>query len=368
VVVQFSVSVTLIIGTLVVYRQVRFTKSRPVGYDRDGIVMIQMKSPDFAGKYDLLRQELKNAGAIEEMAESSSPLTGLWSNNDGFDWEGRDPALQPGFGTIWVTHDFGKTINWQLKEGRDFSREFASDSSSVIINEAAVAFMNIKNPVGSTLRFHDNKFTIIGVVKDLLIESPFRAVKQTVYFNRPNGKGLSWMELKLNPSNSVTESLARAENVFKKYLPDVPFDYQFADREHAKKFGSEERIGRLAGIFSGLAVLISCLGLFGLASFVAEQRTKEIGIRKVLGASITSLWRMLSRDFVVLVVISCFISIPVAYYFLNAWLTGYEYRTDISWTIFVITALGALVITLCTVSFQAIKAAVTNPVKSLRSE
>jgi ABC-type antimicrobial peptide transport system permease subunit len=315
VVLQFSVSITLIIGTIVVYRQVQFTKSRPIGYDQNGIVMIEMNSPDYHGKYDLLRHELKAAGAIEEMAESSSPLTGVWSNNGGFDWEGRDPGLHPEFATIWVTHDFGKTISWQIKEGRDFSREFASDSSAVILNEAAIAFMNIKDPVGKTLKWHDRSFTIVGVAKDLLMESPFKAVRQTVYFN--NYDRVNWIELKLNPANSARESLASAERVFSKYLPDVPFDYQFAALEHAKKFGSEERIGALATIFAALAVFISCLGLFGLASFVAEQRTKEIGIRKVLGASVTSLWRMLSKDFVVLVVIACVIAIPVSYYFLN---------------------------------------------------
>jgi len=204
------------------------------------------------------------------------------------------------------------------------------------------------------------------VVKDLLMDSPFKAVKQTVYF--VNYERVNFIELKLNPNNSTTESLAKAEGVFKKFLPDVPFDYQFADLEHAKKFGEAERVGSLAGIFAGLAVFISCLGLFGLSSFVAEQRTKEIGIRKVLGASVTNLWRMLSRDFVVLVVIACVISIPFAYFVLNNWLTTFEYRTEISWSVFVLTTAGALMITLCTVSFQAIKAAIANPVNSLRSE
>jgi ABC-type antimicrobial peptide transport system permease subunit len=366
VVLQFTVSVTLIIGTIVVYRQVQFTKARPIGYDRNGIVMIQMTSPDYYQKYDILREELKNAGAIEEMAESSSPLTSVWSNNGGFDWEGRNPSLHPEFATIWVTHDFGKTISWQIKEGRDFSREFASDSSGVILNEAAVAFMNIQDPIGKTLKWHRDRYTIIGVVKNLVMESPFKAVRQTVYFN--NYKRVNFIELKLNQNNSVTESLARAERVFKKHLPNVPFAYQFADLEHAKKFGAEERIGALAGIFATLAVIISCLGLFGLTSFVAEQRTKEIGIRKVLGASVVSLWRMLSRDFIILVMISCIISIPVAYYVLNNWLAAYDYHTNISWPVFLITTSGALLITLCTISFQAIKAAIADPVKSLRSE
>jgi putative ABC transport system permease protein len=366
VVIQFCVSVTLIIGTAVVYRQVQFTKQRSIGYDRDRIIMIQMTSPDFYGKYDVLQAELKNAGAIEEMAESSSPLTGVWSNNGGFDWEGRDPSIQPEFATIWVTHDFGKTISWQIKEGRDFSRKFATDSMAVVVNEAAVAFMNLEDPVGKTLKWHNDSYTIIGVVKDLVMESPFKAVRQTVYFN--NYERVNWIELKLNSDKSMKESISLTEGVFKKLLPNVPFDYQFADLEHAKKFGSEERVGSLAGIFAGLAVFISCLGLFGLSSFVAEQRTKEIGIRKVLGASVGSLWRLLAKDFIVLVLLSCLIAIPVAYYFLDSWLSSYEYRTDISWKVFVLTTLAAMLITLCTVSFQAIRAALANPVRSLRSE
>lgn len=202
VVLQFSVSVILIIGTIVVYRQVQFTKSRPIGYDRDGVVMIQMKSPDYKGKYDLLRYDLKNAGAIEEMSQSSSPLTGVWSSDGEFDWEGRNPDLNPEFGTIFVTHDFGSTISWQVKEGRDFSREIASDASAVIINEAAAVFMNVKNPVGTIIKWGDESFKIIGVVKDLVMESPFKAVRQTLYFN--NYERMNWIELKLNPAITST--------------------------------------------------------------------------------------------------------------------------------------------------------------------
>lgn len=370
VILQFTVSVTLIIGTAVVYNQIQFTKNRPIGYDRDGIIMIQMTSPDFRGKYDLLRSELKNAGAIEEMTTSYSPLTGVWSNSGGFNWEGKDPALQAEFATISVTHDFGNVVGWTIKEGRDFSRDFASDSVGFIINEAAVKFMGLKNPVGTVVRWGDEKdgqdFKIIGVVDDLLMESPFKAVKQSIYFINYNN--VNWIELKLNPKASISESIARVETIFKKYLPMVPFEYQFVDDVHAEKFASEERVGKLSAIFAVLAIFISCLGLFGLASFVAEQRTKEIGIRKVLGASVANLWQMLSKDFVVLIIISCFLAIPIAYYFLNDWLMAYEYRTEISWWIFLATGIGALIITLLTVSFQAIKAALMNPVKSLRSE
>jgi len=366
VVVQFTVSVTLIIGTTIVYQQIQFSKNRPIGYDREGLVMIPMKSPDFYGKFDVLRTELKSSGAIEEYSESSSPLTGEWSHNGGFDWTGKDPALEAGFATNWVTHEYGKTVNWKVKEGRDFSREFSTDSTAMLINEAAAKFMGVKDPVGMEINWNDRKLHVIGVVKDLLTQSPYEPVKQAVYL-LDHGDG-SWINLKLNPKKSGHESITLIESVFKKYIPLAPFDYKFVDDEYAKKFAAEERVGKLASVFAGLAILISCLGLFGLASFVAEQRTKEIGIRKVLGASVANLWRMLSKDFVLLVIISCFISIPTANYFLQSWLMKYEYHTEISWWIFAAAGGGALGITLLTVSYQAIRAALMNPVLSLRSE
>lgn len=367
VVVQFTVSITLIIGTLVVYRQVQFTKDRPVGYDRSGIIMIQKKSPDFFGKFDVLRNELKRAGIVEEMAESSSPLTGVWSNSGGFDWEGKDPELQTNFSVIRVTREYGKTIDWQVKEGRDFSRAFSTDSASIILNETAVKFMGIEDPVGKTVRWGSTReYKIIGVVKDMLMESPFEPVKQAIYFNEE--KYTNWIVLRLNPNKGFHESLAGVEQVFKKYLPLVPFDYKFVDVEHASKFADVERIGALSGIFAVLAIFISCLGLLGLASFVAEQRTKEIGIRKVLGASVASLWRMLSKDFVILVSISCLMAVPLSYYFTADWIDNYQYRADIAWWIFGAACAGALVITLLMVSFQAIRAALANPVRSLRAE
>lgn len=366
VVVQFTVSVTLIIGTVIVYRQIQFTKSRPVGYDRDGLVMIFMKSPDFGDKFDALRNELKNSGAVLEMSESQSPLTGIWNINGGFDWKGKDPALTTDFATIKTTHEYGKTINWVIKEGRDFSRDYSTDSSAVILNEAAVKFMGVKDPVGMEITWGPDKFHVIGVVKDVLAQSPYAPVKQAVYLLNYNSA--NWINLRLNPDKTAAESLALVEAVFKKIIPNVPFDYKFVDQEFAQKFSSEVRVGKLASIFAVLAVAISCLGLFGLASFVAEQRMKEIGIRKVLGASVASLWRMLSRDFVILVIVACLVATPIAWYLFSDWLSHYEYRTEISWWIFAAAVAGAVFVTLATVSYQAIRAAIANPVNNLKSE
>jgi ABC-type antimicrobial peptide transport system permease subunit len=206
---------------------------------------------------------------------------------------------------------------------------------------------------------------VLGVIKDMVMKSPYAPAKPAVFFL---GSDKNWINIKLNPQISTGDALSKIEAVFKKIVPSAPFDYKFADQEYALKFAAEERIGKLASVFAVLAILISCLGLFGLASFVAEQRTKEIGIRKVVGATVFSLWKMLSKDFVVLVIISCLISIPVAYYLLAAWLKKYEYHTEISWWIFAVTSIAALVITLLTISYQAVKAALMNPVKSLRSE
>jgi len=368
VVIQFTVSIALIIGTIIVFRQIQFAKDRPVGYNRGGLITIDMNTPELygKGKYDLIRNDLLATGAVDNMAESSSPPTNVYSNNIGFNWEGKDPNSLPLFGTIGVTHDFGKTIDWQIKEGRDFSREFATDSSAMILNEAAVKLTGLKEIVGKTIRWDTTPHHVVGVIKDMVMESPYTPVKPTIFLMQPGWAGI--ITIRIKPSLPLRSALAKIETVFKKYDPGSPFDYRFTDQEYAKKFSDEERIGNLASFFAVLAIFISCLGLFGLASFVAEQRTKEIGIRKVLGASMPAIWRMLSKDFVMLVIISCLIAIPLAWYYLHQWLQKYEYRTEISWWVFILAAAGALIITLLTVSFQAIKAALANPVKSLRTE
>ncbi len=367
VVVQFTFSIALIIGTIIVFKQIQFAKNRPVNYSRDGLLTIPMSTPDLFGHYDAIRGDLLATGAVENMAESSSPTTAVYSNQIGFNWQGKDPNSLPSFGTIGVTHEFGKTIGWQVKEGRDFSKDFATDSLSMILNEAAVKLVGMKEDiVGKTINFNDRNYTVVGVIKDMIMESPYQPIKPTVFLCDPNWANV--ITVRLKPGVPAQDALAKVEGVFKRYNPGSPFDYKFNDDDYAQKFADEQRIGNLASFFTILAIFISCLGLFGLASFVAEQRKKEIGVRKVLGASTFNLWQMLSKEFAFLVIISCVIAIPLAWYYLTNWLQNYQYKTDISWWVFLLSCFGALAVTLITVSFQAIKAALANPVKSLRTE
>lgn len=365
VVVQFTISITLIIGTMVVYKQIEFGQARPIGYNQDGLVWTSINEERHKHA-EVIRTELKNENVIIEMTESGSPTTDVWNTNGGFEWEGKDPNQSVDFPNNAVSYEYGETIGWEITEGRDFSREFATDSSTFILNESAVAFIGLKDPIGKVIRWNGEPFTVVGVVKDILVQSPYQPVRPAMWHLSKEAENI--FIIKINPDRNTQEALSKIEAVFKKYNPTSPFQSFFVDDDFARKFGNEKRVGTLAAFFSILAIVISCLGLFGLASFVAEQRTKEIGIRKVLGASVTNLWGMLSKDFIVLVILSCLISIPLAWYQLTNWLQNYEYRTDIPWWIFAVAGLGALVITLLTVSFQAIKAALMNPVKSLRSE
>ncbi len=361
---QFVVSVTLIIGTIVVYQQIEHTKNRPIGYNKEGLIQIQSSGYDFKWKYGRFRNTFLASEYVSEMAGSLSPTTNVAYNNSGYSWEGKPDGFQDSFDILRISHEYGSTIGWEIREGRDFSRDFGSDSTACIINESAVAYMGIENPIGKYIK-GDYPMQIIGVVKDMVMESPFSKVNQAIYFlDHP----YNYYLIRLNPEKSAQENLVGIEEAFHSVLPDVPFAYQFVDDVYAVKFHEEERIGQLAGIFTVLAIFISCLGLFGLASFVAEQRTKEIGIRKILGATVLNLWKLLSKDFLIMVFISCFIAGPIAYYYMKNWLNQYEYRIDFSWWVFILAGAVALLLTMLTVSYQTIKAALVNPINSLKSE
>ncbi|MCC6460418.1 MAG: ABC transporter permease [Saprospiraceae bacterium] len=365
VVLQFTVSIALIIGTMVVFHQIQHAKNRPVGYSREGLLQVNI-SRALEGHYDALRQDLLNTGTVYDMSTASSPTTGVWSNQIGFDWEGKDPNALPMFGVVAGSHDFGRSIGWHIKEGRDFSRDFATDTSALILNESAVALTGLKDVLGKTIRQDGKPYRVIGVVEDLVMESPYTPIKPTLFFLSYDWANL--INVKLKPGVPVRDALQQVETVFAKHDPNSPFEFKFADDEYEAKFRSEERVGKLARLFAFLAVFISCLGLFGLSAYVAEQRTKEIGIRKVLGASVTNLWAMLSRDFVLLVLVACLIAAPLAWHYLNNWLSDYEYRVQLDWWVFALGGGLAIVVTLLTVSFQSVKAALANPIQSLRSE
>lgn len=369
VVFQFSVSIILAISTLVVFGQIQHTKNRPIGYNNQDLITLEMNNPEYKGKYDLLRTELKRTGLVEDISQSSSPITEIFTNWGGFNWEGKDPTRDTSFGILKVSHDYGNTLGWQFIDGRDFSREMSLDSAAIIINESAVAYMGLEDPVGKFLTRPNTgrpPLKIIGVVKDMVMQSPYSPVKQSIFLL--DYDDVNYINIKLAKGGNTVDAISKVKEVFTRIVPSANFDYRFVDLEYNKKFQSEQRLGSLAGVFTALAIFISCLGLFGLASFVSEQRTKEIGVRKVLGATVYNLWSMLSKDFVMLVLISCLIAVPFAFYFMNRWLEGYEYRMEISWWIFGLTVVGALTITMLTVSFQALKAASTNPIKTLRTE
>jgi len=368
VVTQFTVSIALIIGTVIVFQQVQFARSRPVGYNRNGLVMIQLHTKDIYNHFPAFRSDLLNTGAIAEVAESTSPTTQLGDVNSGLTWTGKSPdATADNFAMKGVTQEYAKTVGLQFVEGRDFRTGSGGyDAMTMILSESTVKGMGLKQPIGKNIGWMGYKFTVIGVVKDMIMESPYNPLVPTIFYIAPYP--VYTVNIRINPNFSAPAALGRIGPVFSKYSPTEPFDYKFVDQEYDAKFRSEERVGKLAGFFTILAVFISCLGLFGLASFVAEQRTKEIGVRKVLGATVFNLWKMLSKDFVMLVCLSCLIAIPIAWYLLHQWLQQYEYRTGISWWIFAAAGIGAILITLLTVSYQSIRASLMNPVKSLKTE
>ncbi len=365
VVIQFASSVILMIGTTVIYQEIQYGKNRPIGFDNKGLISVYW-SNDISKNYEALRADLLSTGAVTSICKSNSPPSDIYSNNNGWEWKGSQPVEKTViFSTIATDYDYTKTVGIKLLAGRDFSRDYA-DSNSVILNQAAVKRMGLKNPVGEQLKWNGKNMTVVGLIPDVQMESPFRPISPlTIIFSKD---WVGFVDVRMNPNMAASTALKKIQPIFDKYNPAFPFLYQFADTEYAKKFNYEELVGNLALIIAIIAIFISCLGLFGLASFTAEQRVKEIGVRKVLGASVASLWQLLSKDFVKLVLISCVIAIPVAWYFMNQWLKDYEYKITIGAGVFVMVIALSVIITLVTVSFQAIRAAMANPTKSLRTE
>ena len=367
VVLQFTCSIALIISTIVVYQQIQYARSRNTGYDANRLLVTD------AGyyHYSALKQELLQSGLVSSVTKSTDAVTAITHHNAIDDWPGRSPnePFSPLLNAVADT-DYFKTLGIQMVAGRNFEGNFAADSLNVIFNEAAIKRMGLKDPVGKSISWTipntPPHLRIIGVVRDALTNSPFKPAEPTMFVYQPD-----WtftLTYRLAPTVNTQVAMGRLRTIFDKNDAKQPYTYRFVSDMFASQFELEMLIGKLAGIFAVLAIFISCLGLFGLAAYTAEQRTKEIGIRKVLGASVTQMLLLLSKDFLLLVGLSCLIASPLALYFLHRWLSGYYYRVSVGWGVFVFSVLGAIGITLLTVGFQSVKAALMNPVKSLRTE
>jgi putative ABC transport system permease protein len=363
VVLQFSCSVALIISTFIIYQQIQYARNRPAGYDLNRLVMTNMNS-DLARNYTAIKHELLQKGIAESVTWASSPATSSGWHRDVDDWPGKRSGETVDVGRISISEGYFGTLGMTMKEGREFSG--SGDTLNVIFNEAAVHLLRLKNPLHQVITNWKTKMQIIGVVKDALTISPYQPADPTMFLYDPTPQGT--MMYRIAAHLAPHDAIARLGAIFARFNPAFPYDYQFADASYARKFETEVLVGKLAALIAGLAIFISCLGLFGLAAYMAEQRTREIGIRKVLGASVSALWYQLSKEFIVLVLISCVIASPIALYFLRGWLEKYPYRVDIGLGVFLAAAVIAMAITLVTISFQSIRTALMNPVKSLRAE
>lgn len=361
---QFGFSILLIIGTIVIYQQIQLVKGRQLGYDQENLMAINYTN-EVSKNYRPIKLELLESGVVEAVTKSNSSITDINSNNF-LGWPGKPEDLRVIFTTIATEYDYTKTMGIKILEGRDFSEDFKTDTASILINKAALQLMNLKDPIGTELDLWGGKRKLIGVVDDVLMGSPYQPVKPMFVILDP--EWIDAVTVRLKKTNDLQASINKVKAVFEKYAPAYPFEYKFADQEFQKKFTTINLTSQLASLFATLTIIITGLGLFGLASFTAEQRTKEIGIRKVLGASVPSLVQLMSKDFSRLVIISFAISAPLAWWLLTKYLERYPVRTNIEWWVFPLTGLIALVFALTIVSTQAWRAAHANPVNSLRNE
>ncbi|MFY0591087.1 FtsX-like permease family protein [Roseivirga sp.] len=372
VVFQFAISIALIIGTITIHSQTQFAKNRPVGYSQEGLITLRAQNQEYGGIFETLQTELKGTGMVSEIAQANYPLTNTLGQNQGFDWTGAPEEREFSFNTIFVRPEYGKTVGWKILKGRDFDRNIAADmDKGIIISESAAKVMNLEDPIGKKVRRKDgfngkNEYTIVGVATDMIKESPFEPAMPAFIF--PMDADMRFLLIRVNPSANLSDALPKIESTWRSLAPTHPFEYNFVDDQYALKFAEEERISSLITFFSILAILISILGLYGLASFVSEQRTKEVGIRKILGATLMSIWKLLSKDFAILIIIASVIAVPISYTSLNQWLDSYQYSIDLEWWVFAVAIISALVVTLLIVSIQTLRAATLNPVKSLRTE
>ncbi|MFY0602604.1 MAG: ABC transporter permease [Flavobacteriaceae bacterium] len=371
IVIQFAVSSILIVGTLTVVSQINHAKDRPLGFTKDLLVNVPIKNKKVLQSFDVIKKELLAANNISEVTASDVKITAAYTTNGGdFEWKNKDPKMNPEFWTIRATLGFGKMVGWKILQGRDFSEKFPSDTLAFLVNETAVKYMGLENPIGEYVRWGDNgNYKIIGVVKDMVTRSPFDPITPSLFILH-KGSFLEYVNVKIasdNP-NVIEGAIDNLRTTFQKYDPKNIFTYSFTDDEYERKFNSVSRIANLVSWFSFVAIFISCLGVLGLSTYTALQRKKEIGIRKVLGASTYTIWKLLSKQFILLVFVSLIIALPIGYYFSSQWLLEYSYRIQINFWMFAQVAFIILGITLLTVSYQAIKSARSNPVDSIRTE
>jgi putative ABC transport system permease protein len=367
VVLQFTFAIILIIGTIIVEEQIKYAQNRDAGYSRDNLAFL-IEFGDAHKSYELIKRGLLESGAATAVAQTSAPMTESWGDSWGFSWDGSTESdKKTDFNMFSADDDFAKAMKIKVLQGRGIDvNQYKTDSNACLLNEAAVKVMHLKNPIGTEIRSGNNKAHVVGVIKDFILGTPYEPVQQMIIVGPIFGGDV--INFRVNPKPTFAANLQKAENVFKQYNPQYPFNVRFYDHEYDLKFQGEKQTATLAGLFAGLTILISCLGLLGLATFVAEARIKEIGVRKVLGASVRGIVALLSKDFLKLVLISFLIASPVAWIVMHNWLASYTYRVDISLWVFVIAGLLSATIAFMTVSFQAIKAAIANPVKSLRTE
>ncbi|MGJ1437026.1 ABC transporter permease [Sphingobacterium siyangense] len=369
VVFQFGIAIVLIVATIVVRKQIDYAGQRDVGYNTDQLIEIGMEG-DMGKNYEAIKSELINSGAATAVTRTGSSVASFAGSAwGGFSWPGATPEQEKkmGFDLGRAENDLVRTLGLKLIAGRDIDYpRLAADSTAALLNEAAIKEMKLENPIGSSLKWGDNTYTIVGVINDYISGSPYNPVKPMFIY--ANKKSLYNLVVRTSPTTSINNQLKQIGQIIKKFNPAYPFEYQFVDQKFAAKFKDQQQTAQLAFIFSGLAIFISCLGLFGLASYIAELKTKEIGIRKVLGASVTGITAMLSKDFVKLVIISILIASPIAWWAMNKWLQDFSYRIEIQWWFFALAGISALFVAFFTVSTQAIKAANSNPVKTLRDE
>jgi len=367
VVLQFTFAITLIICTIIVKQQIDYARDRDTGYEKANLVY-HFLDGDVGKNYQLIRQGLLSSGVAMSVCKTSSPLTTSYSDTWGFGWQGKDPNDKTDFDRFSVDQDLVATTGVKLVEGRDFDlRQYLTDSTAMLLNESAVKAMHFKSPIGQIIRDDTTHYHVVGVIKDFILQSPYEPVKPMV-IQGGAAAFFNCIQIRLNNHHSTEANLKRAEAIFKKYNPEYPFEYHFVDEEYSKKFDDEKRTGALAGLFAGLTIFISCLGLFGLATYMAENRVKEIGVRKVLGASVAGITALLSRDFLQLVMVSFLLAAPLAWWGMYTWLRNYPYRVEIQWWVFALAGILSAAIAVLTVSWQAIRAAMANPSKSLRSQ